>query len=909
MHMITDRHPQLLATKTLPPRGAPGLIARARLLGLVAQVQAKRLTLIKAAGGYGKTCLAIAWAEQLRRNGHSVAWLSLDADDDEPTRFLFYVAHVLGRVCGGAGESVIGLIQEIYLLRPHAIVTELINSLAEVDDEVFLFLDDYHCVTHRGIHDGLAYLLRHAPSNFHLVVMTRSEPPLPLATWRARNQLLELDGSALRFDLDETSRFLDQEDLGALDPAELKCLLARTEGWPAVMRIVASMSSQSGKDFAGYVRGLTGGLRPISAYLSEMLDGLADDMVGFMLRTSILERLTAPLCQAVTGIASSQEMLESIAARQLLLVPLDQDGQWYRCHPLLREHLAKRLEASLADEVPDLHRRAYRWYASHEFWTDAVQHATAVSDTAQAVQWIQNCAMVLVKRGDLLPLLGWQRLLPTQLMRGQLKVRLAIAWGMALAMRFEEALQLVTDLDRDVVESDAREAEALGCECQAIRAVAMALSDDTGAALSLAEACLARRPVDPSTANAASNVARVGYWKASDLAGFYATPWVPFSSESGRRNGFVTVYRLCLQGLVELEQLRPGAAEQFYLDAMRVAEQNTGPNSVAAAMPASLLAQIRYDQGRLEEAEDLLIDRMPVIDAAGMLDCVLTAYRILARIALHRANPARALALLDQAETLGHARHWGRLVAAVLLERLRLLLARGQIAEAVACLTRLERLALEHPAPTRCASAEIREFAVLARARLAPTQHRERDAILGLRRLHMEATAAKRYDFALRVAIQLAAILLAANESVEALTVFEAALRAAASGGLRQPVLDEAAAILPLLPRFREHALDHRPAHELLGFADDLIARCRECFPSEPKPPPDSASVDSLSPRERAVLELVGCGQSNKDIARTLSISPETVKSHVKNIFAKLAVERRAQAVSRAMSFGLVGTH
>jgi LuxR family maltose regulon positive regulatory protein len=203
-------------------------------------------------------------------------------------------------------------------------------------------------------------------------------------------------------------------------------------------------------------------------------------------------------------------------------------------------------------------------------------------------------------------------------MRGQIKVRLAIAWGLALAMRFEESLQLLENIEHDIGSDDTREVEVLGYECRTIRAVVAVLRDDSRTALPLAEACL-RQPTDPWTTNVASNVARLCHWKAGDLESFYATPWIPYSNDEDRWNVFSSIYRLCSQGLVELEQLRLSAAEGYYLDAMRLAEQHVGPNSVAAAFPASLIAEIRYEQGRLDEAEAAVIDRLAVINATAML--------------------------------------------------------------------------------------------------------------------------------------------------------------------------------------------------------------------------------------------------------------------------------------------------
>ena len=219
--MQAGRHPQAIATKVLPPR-CVGLIERPRLLELVTQVQTKRLSVIKAPAGFGKTSLAVAWADRLLQSGNSVAWFSIDANDNQPTQFLFYLSHALQHAHDGVGSPAIDLILETSLISPHAIISTLINGLAEIDEEVCLFLEDYHWVSDPAIHDAVAFLLRHAPSNFHLVLATRTEPPLPLPGLRAQNQLLEINSWALRFDLEETRRFLEHEGLGPLDPAELK---------------------------------------------------------------------------------------------------------------------------------------------------------------------------------------------------------------------------------------------------------------------------------------------------------------------------------------------------------------------------------------------------------------------------------------------------------------------------------------------------------------------------------------------------------------------------------------------------------------------------------------------------------------------------------------------------------------
>jgi ATP/maltotriose-dependent transcriptional regulator MalT len=902
--MQAGKHPQTIATKLLPPR-CVGLIERPRLLGLATQVRTKRLSVIKAPAGFGKTSLAAEWAGRLSLSGDSVAWFSIDATDNQPTQFLFYVSHALQRACDGVGNAAIDLIRETSLISPPVIVSALINGLVEIDEEVCLVLEDYHWLSDPAIHDAVALLLRHAPAHFHLVLVTRTEPPLPLAGLRAQNQLLEIKPLDLRFDLEETRQFLEHEGLGPLEPTELSLLREKTEGWPAGLRIAASTFSQSGKNFGQYVRQLSGTLRPIGAYLAELVDVLPREMTQFMLRVAVVDKFCAPLCQAISQQKSSQDLLDWIANRQLLMIPLDHEGRWYRYHTLQLEYLRQRLEAELgAAEIAALHQRASHWYASQELWTEAVQQAIAAGDTEQAASWIKNAAMALVKKGDLLTLLGWQQLFP--MARSPTELKLAIAWGMALAIRLEETLELLRQIESDLDRQQSPENAAIASECATIRSAAIALGDDSEKALSLAEDCL-RRSNDPWTTNVASNVVRFGYLKAGDLAKFYATPWIPYSLDENKRNLFASVYRRCLQGLAEVLQLHLSAAEDYYLDAVALAEQHVGPNSVAAALPLSLLAQIRYEQGRIDEAEGMVFDRLPILSATAMLDCVLVAYFVLVRLAGFRKNPSRAYTLLEQAENLGLTRHWGRLVAAALLERVRLSCLEGRISESAAYLDRLDRVAADYPAPKSCAWSDIHRYGALARAHVALSQDRPQSAISILEKLQHEADDAHNYYFGLRVGTHLATAFLRAGDRADALRVFRKVLSAGAKAGLYQTILDEGPEIGTLLSDVRK---DPRAADsaDFVSYLDRLIEGHRARYRSEVKASPASAIADPLSVREGDILNLIAQGRGNKEIARILSIAPETVKSHVKHIFIKLNVERRAQAVSRAQSLGLVGT-
>ncbi|SIO27700.1 LuxR family transcriptional regulator, maltose regulon positive regulatory protein [Bradyrhizobium erythrophlei] len=891
-----------LATKIVSARFR-GLVARPRLLSILSELPAKRLGVIKAPAGFGKSSLAAAWAEKLEQGGNCVGWLTIDSDDDEATRFLFYVSQALHHACPDVGAAAIGLILENNLIDPTAILSSLINDLAEMEDDVYLFLEDYHWLRSPRIHQTVAYFLKHVPSHCHVVLTTRTEPPLPLANLRAQNQLIEIDSVALRFDMQETQAFLDSVKPGALELADVQLLQRKTEGWPAALRIISSMGSQSGSGLKEYVHNLSGSQRPVAAYLAEMLDGLPVELVDFMLRTAILDRLSGPLCEAVTGSSSSRTILASLAQRQMLLTPLDNDGVWFRYHTLLAEYLRQRLNADRGVEVPELHGRAALWYASRELWTEAVQHAIAAGASDRAISWIKNCAMALIKRGDLFTLLEWQRQFPDELMRGQCEVRLAIAWGLSLALRFDEALKLATDIEGDIAAMGLPESD-LPHECQAIRSVAIALKDDSERALPLAQDCV-NSSSDPWTANVASNVVRFSHMKAGNLKQFHATPWIPYSVEEDRRNVFASVYRHCLNGLAEERQIRLAAADGHYREGLRIAEQNVGPNSIAAALPASLTARIRYEQGHLDEAEAWVIDRVPLISSGTMLDCVWSAYFVIARVATARMNLERARTLLERAENQGVTRDWGRLSAGAIAEQARLYLNDGRLDEAAACVDRLERLARKYPAPRPCAWSEIEWYHKLARAHMLGQQARPDEAISILRQLQRQAEAMQHRQFLISIAIRLSAVQLSAGKVAEAVGHFRRVLAACAAAGLYQTVLDEGPIISELLRTTQESG---NVKTDLVPYVDRLVAGLQRAGQDRSVPTSGGRILSALSPRETDILTLIAEGLSNKEIARNLYIGPETVKSHIKNVFNKLGVERRAQAVSRAQTLGLVTT-
>jgi LuxR family maltose regulon positive regulatory protein len=644
-----------------------------------------------------------------------------------------------------------------------------------------------------------------------------------------------------------------------------------------------------------------------------MLERLPTDMVEFMLRTSILDRLSAPLCEAITGLHTSQRMMDEIAGGHLLLEALDYNAQWFRYHPLMGEYLRAKLEAQHADELAELHCRACAWYSGHELWTEAVKHAIAAGSAENAIRLMERCAMALVKKGDLLTLLDLQRRFRSGLVGAQLKVTLAIAWGMALAMHFEEALAMLDAVEHDLASGTGAEAQDIRRECQAIRSVVAALQDDPEHALAIAEPCIQQQSADIWTTNVASNVVRFAHWKAGNLEALYATPWMSYSAEESERNLYSSVYRQCLLGHAEMQQLHFGLAERYFTESMQLAERHAGPDSISVALCAPMIGQIWYEQGRLDDAESLVAGLMPVIDVAVLLDSALIAYRLLIRIAAARANLTQAYALVDRALALGCARHWERMTAVALVERTRLYLAEGRMVEAAACVAQLDQMAGSNAHPSRSVWLEIESYRALGAAYVAAARQRAEEATAVLSAALRSAEGQHRDFFAIRLRTMLALAWLAANERTRAIETFREVLKDAGPAGVYQSILDVGPEIGSLLQAVCEHALHpvppehNRQTNEQFAYVNHLLEGARILYQSGGHRQCDTGR-GSLSSREREIVNLIARGQSNKEIANVLGIGAETVKSHLKSVFMKLGVDKRARAVARARDLGLVGS-
>jgi LuxR family transcriptional regulator, maltose regulon positive regulatory protein len=416
--------PVLISTKLHVPRMRSGVVSRPRLVARLVGGRERRLALLCAPAGWGKTTLLSEWLAS-PEEPRQFAWVSLDPADADAVRFWSYVIGALRAVRPDVGEAALAALPAVGVGTSDTVVPPLVNDLAAVDEPLVLVLDDYHLVRGAAVHDSVALLLRHLPGGVQLAVASRADPPLPLGALRAAGDVLEIRAAELRFSEDEAGELLN-DSLGlGLRASDVGSLHARTEGWAAGLRLAAL--SVEGHGDRG-VEALTGEDRQISDYLHEVLAEQPEGLRGFLLRTSILERFCASLCDAVTGDGNATEQLERVEHSNLFLVPLDSRREWYRYHALFGELLRHELVRVSADLVPELHGRASAWHREHGTAEEAIAHATAAGDHTEAADLIARACWPIAVRGERDTVTAWIDALPREVALGDPRLCLARAW-------------------------------------------------------------------------------------------------------------------------------------------------------------------------------------------------------------------------------------------------------------------------------------------------------------------------------------------------------------------------------------------------------------------------------------------------------------------------------------------------
>ena len=441
----------LLETKLYVPRPRRGLVPRPRLSQRLDRGTTSKLMLISAPAGFGKTTLLTEWlaaGPAAPADERLAAWLSLDRADNDPASFWTYVIAALQTVAPGVGESALTLLQAPQPPPIETVLTALLNDLGASTGDIVLVLDDYHVIDARDVQEGMAFLLDHLPPRLHVVIASRTDPALPLARLRARGELVETRAAELRFTPDEAAAYLNEMMGLQLTARDVAALEGRTEGWIAALQL-AALSMQGRDDVAGFIAGFTGDDRYVVDYLAEeVLQRQSDRVQAFLLQTSILARLSGPLCDAVTGQGGGKAMLEALDRGNLFLVPLDDRRQWYRYHHLFADVLQARLLDEQPDLVPDLHQRASAWYQQNGEPAVAIGHALAAGDFERAADLAELEIPAMSRTRQEAMVRGWLEVIPDEVVRVRPVLSVGFAGALLLGGELEGVESRLRDAER-----------------------------------------------------------------------------------------------------------------------------------------------------------------------------------------------------------------------------------------------------------------------------------------------------------------------------------------------------------------------------------------------------------------------------------------------------------------------------
>ncbi len=900
----------LIATKLYVPKLRRGLVLRPRLTAQLRRGAEAKLTLVSAPAGFGKTTLLADWLGETPDHDWHVAWLSLDAADTEPASFWTLVVTALQGALPSLGTSAL----ELITTAPSStdlVLTALLNELAETPGEVWLVLDDYHLVDDREVGQGTAFLLEHLPSHVHVVISTRADPDLPLARWRARSELVEIRAADLRFTAVEAAAYLNDASRLDLTPGDVEVLEERTEGWIAALQL-AALSIQGRDDVSSFIARFAGNDRYIVDYLvEEVLAHQSEPVRDFLLQSAVLDRLTGPLCDAVTGGDDGSDMLVALDRANLFIVSLDDRREWYRYHHLFADVLRARMLAEHPDQVPLLHHRASQWYERHDLTDESIRHALAAGDFDRAAHLMELAVSAIRRHRQEATMYGWLKALPDDAVRRS--PVLSLFYGsMLMASGDLSAVETrLDDAERGLAAvpegspgpwADTEDLHTLPSTIAMYRAALAQAGGDAGSTADHARRALdLAGPDDHLARGGAAGFLGFASWAMGDVSSAQET--FAQAAASLRAAGSIVDE---LSSTVVLADLwlaagRPRKARQLCTRALARAEaQGVGVARATAELHVGL-SEMDVEAGDLESARRHLELAAALADRTPINESRFRWFVAKALLARADGDPDGAVSLLDQAAERYRPGFFPdvRPIAAI---KARIWIAQGKLAEAADWAHEREVSATDD-------ARYLSEFDHLTLVRLLLARHRVHqepgtlDEATGLLdRLYAAADSAKRGRSLLEIRLLQALADDAQGRRPQALETLAQALGLAPEpASYLRLFLDEGAPMVSLLRDV-----------ELAGGGGDHVQRLlrlgvsAEAKAAEPGQRGAQAAAESLSDRELQVLRLLDSELSGPQIARELFVSHNTVRTHTKHIFAKLDVTSRRAAVLRARERGLI---
>jgi LuxR family maltose regulon positive regulatory protein len=899
----------ILATKLYIPLPRIKVVLRPRLIERLNEGLDRKLTLIAASAGFGKTTLVSEWVTGC---GRPVAWLSLDEGDNDSTRFLTHLVAAIQSIAENIGGGVVSALQSPQTSSTETILTILLNEITAIPFKFVLVLDDYHVIGTKRIDDALIFLLEHLPPQMHLVIATRENPQLPLGRLRARGHLTELRAIDLRFTPGEAAAFLNQVMGLGLSADEITMLEIRTEGWIAGLQL-AGLSMQGREDIHAFIRAFTGDNRYIVDYLvEEVLQRQPDHVRSFLLRTSILDRLHGPLCDAVTDQEESNARLEVLERGNFFVVPLDDRRHWYRYHHLFAEVLSAHLRADQPDQVAVLHRRASSWYEQHGSAADAIRHALAAEDFARAADLVELALPAMRRSRQEAAVLGWLKALPDELMHYRPVLSVGYAWALLAGGELEAVEDQLRDAERwletaadicqrteaplaEMVVMDEEEFRLLPGTIAGYRAAhAQALGDVT-ATMKYARQVLDLVPEDDHLRRgAAAALMGLASWTSGDLK---AAHWM-FA------DGMVSVQLAgnisdAIGGAIALAEIRIAQgrlrqAMRTYERGLQLATEHGVPVLRGTADMYVGMSELYREHDDLHAATQHLLRSKELGKRFGLPQ---NRYRwcvAMARIREAQGDLGGALDLLHEAEQL-YVSDFFPNVRPVAALKTRVWVAQGRLGEALDWVQ-------EQGLSARDNLCYLREFehitlarVLLARYMIDRADHTMFEAMGLLERLLQAAEEGERMGSVIEILVVQALAHHIQGDIRAALVPLERVLALAEPDGYVRIFVEEGRPMAALLEAAAKQ-----------GIALVYVRRLLTAFGKvEGRTTAKRVVSEPLSEREREVLRLLRTDLSGPDIARELSVSLNTLRTHNKNIYDKLEVNNRRAAIRRAEELDL----
>jgi LuxR family maltose regulon positive regulatory protein len=904
----------LLPTKIYLPQIRTEIVTRQNLIDLIIDSYKSKTILVSAPAGFGKTTLICNWIRQLNI---PAAWYSIGQEDNDPTSFLSYVIAALQTVDQDIGLSTHSL-QELPNPETKLVLTNLISDIIQGDREIVLVFDDYHLIKEREVHDLLEFLIEHKPVLLHLVIVSRSDPLLPIHRYRARDQLTEIRAANLSFSDSDAYAFFNKVmglNLTSVDASELN---KRTEGWITGLQM-AALSMKSHPDIEGFIRSFTGDNRYVMDYLVEEVIAVQEEMLRtFLMQTSILGRFSGDLSEAVTGIKNCQAIIEELDSRNLFLVRLDDKNQWYRYHHLFAELLKKKLNDTEPDRIPDLHIRASKWFSEHDFIPEALEHSIEAQDWNNAAQLVERTFMDRMSRGEDYPtMLDRMQALPEEMIRSSPSLFIMYAWMYSITLQLDEAekyLKLVEEKEGESLN------DQLAIQIEVVRASIARYRGKHTEAIRSSLNTLEKIASNPSD----SHVQRQNYtgsiiylaWSyysigEMELAMARFREALGISQEVGSIN--LLLYNLTGISMTQSLMGQLAAAHQTLTEGLTHIQeyiyQNIQPHSASALIYIEYGNYLR-ETNQLEKAEKYTRQGLELgMKRSISAEILRDGYILLSRIKCAQNKPDDCWKILQEAEQV--------LAEFMKIDGFRDSLDTWNAILAMSIFNKeVEKNEYEHKIlndwvsrqeikPEPIVDSITAELNYLLWARWLIYSNKTQDARNLLDHLMNNASEKGRYERLITMHILRSIACEALGQTQEALSEISLAIRLAEPEGYSRIFTDEGILVKRILKKISASEILDKNGNKLkipLSYVNKLLL----CFEAGYTLDTKLEKPFTLSKREMDVLMMLSTGISNAEISERLFISKDTVKSHLKSINVKLDTVDRKHAVEKARELGLI---